>query len=367
MNEAGTILQILPRASRGRDGVGDYARTLAASLKRRHQLETTFLAAATTARGIHLDFPSGDGRDDPRLDHYSAIVLHYVNYGYGWRGAPLWLPPVLRRLQRASGARLVTIFHELYASGSWRQSAFWLRPLQMRTARRIAAMSHVSLVSSEVFRQQLESLGSGTRIVMHPVISGFGEPVLSLAEIASRDPHRWIICGGTELVERSLRSFLSAAGLIPERFAPHELFVVGGRDNLAVRQTLEAETKIRTHYHPEVGATMASEILASGAFGWMDYFHRPDVPLPVILKSSAFAAYCAHGIIPVFPRGGAVIATGRDALPGPFFVDAAGQDLPSAAERAGAAQAVYSWYSRNATVDHLAATLAPELVRRSNR
>jgi hypothetical protein len=361
VNRTATILQIIPRASRGRDGVGDYARTLAISLQRHHNFETTFLAAATTRRGIRLIFPDGAG--ERRADRYSAIVLHYVNYGYGWRGAPLWLPPVLRRLQRESGARLVTIFHELYASGSWRQSAFWLRPLQVRTARQIAALSKVSVVSSEVFREQLESLNSGTRVVVHPVISGFGEPVLSSFEIARRDPHRWVICGGTELVDRSLRSFLSAAGLIPKRFAPHELFVVGGRDNSAVRQALASEIRIRTLYHPEVAVTIASEILNTAAFGWMDYFHRADIPLPVILKSSAFAAYCAHGIIPVFPRGGALITAGGDALPGPFFVGAGAQNLPSETERATAAQAVYSWYARNATVDHLAATLAPELAR----
>src|ERR1041384_1244384 len=100
-------------------------------------------------------------------------------------------------------------------------------------------MSHVSLVSGEVFRQELQSLCAGTRIIVHPVISGFGEPVLSPAVIADRDPHRWIICGGTELIERSLCSFLSAAGRIPGRFAPRELFVVGGRDNPVVRQALD--------------------------------------------------------------------------------------------------------------------------------
>jgi hypothetical protein len=357
------ILQIIPLASRGRDGVGDYARALAASLQRHHNFATTFLSAATTNRGIQLVFPDGSGIGEQQFDHYSATVLHYVNYGYGWRGAPLWLPPELRRLRRGGGARLVTIFHELYASGSWRQSAFWLRPLQIHTARQIAALSKVSVVSSEVFQQQLEGLRSGTRIVVHPVISGFGEPVLSPAAIAGRDPHRWLICGGTELVERSLLSFLPAAAMVPESFAPRELFVVGGRDNPAVRQALGAATEIRTHYYPGVEATVASEILATGTFGWMDYFHRPDVPLPVILKSSAFAAYCAHGIIPVFPRGGAIIAAGRDALPGPFFVAAAGQNLPSETERATVAQRVYSWYSRNATVAHLAGTLAPVLAR----
>ncbi len=359
MSEAGTILQIVPRAPRGRDGVGDYARTLAASLERHHGLETIFVSATD---GRHLVFPSG-----AEPDHYDTIVLHYVNYGYDRRGVPLWLPPVLRRLQRASGARLVTIFHELYALGSWRQSAFWLRPLQARIARGIAALSDVSIVSSEVSRQQLKSLDSGTRIIVHPVNSGLGEPALSPAEISGRDPHRWVICGGTELIERSLRSFLAAAVLVPEPFAPRELFVIGGSDNPGVRKTLNGAKKIRAHYYPGVEAKIASEILTSCAFGWIDYFHRPDVPMPLILKSTAFAAYCAHGVIPVFPHGGSTIAVGEDVLPGPCFVTPAAQELPSEAERATTAQDVYSWYGRNATSAHLAATLAPVLRQVASR
>ena len=360
MSRAGTILQILPRASPGRDGVGDYARTLATNLERQHGLKTTFVSAA---EGSHLICPANGRPGDREVDHYDAILLHYVNYGYGWRGVPLWLPPVLRRLQGARGVRQVTIFHELYASGSWRQSAFWLRPFQVRLARTIAALSDVSLVSSEVSGQQLKDLAPGTRVVVHPVISSFGEPVLSPAELAGRDPHRWIISGGTELIERSLRSFLSAADLIAGPFLPRELFVVGGSDNVGVRQTLASQKRIRTHYHPEVEAKFGSEILATCAFGWLDYFHRPDIPLPVILKSTAFAAYCAHGVIPVFPRSGSTIAVDQDALPGPFFVAETGHALPGETERAAVAQAFYSWYGRNATAAHLAATLAPLLGR----
>ena len=355
MNEVGTILQILPRALRGRDGVGDYARTLAASLEQHHGLKTTFVS---TAEGSHLVFPMGAGPGEQGFDHSTAIVLHYVNYGYSRRGVPLWLPPVLRRLQGARSARQITVFHELYASGSWRQSAFWLRPLQMRIARTIAAMSDVCFVSSEVAHQQLKSLVPGTRIIVHPVFSNLGEPVLSPAQIAGRDPHRWIICGGTELIERSLRSFLPATSLIPERFAPRELFVVGGSDNSGVRQALNGEKKIHTHYYPQVEAKIASEILAGGAFGWMDYFHRPDVPAPIILKSTAFAAYCAHGVIPVLPHAGSVIGLGDDALPGPFFVGPFAQNLPLESERATTAQLIQSWYGRNASSSHLAETVA---------
>ena len=363
MNNAGAILQIVPRAPGGRDGVGDYARTLARCLEKFHDLQTTFVsaapsAAAKTEEGYQVLSPLRAVAGGPRLEGYAAIVLHYVNYGFSRRGVPLWLPPVLRRLRRAGGARLVTVFHELYASGSWRQSAFWLGPIQRQIARSIARISDVSIVSSEIFREQLESLAPEARVIVHPVFSNLGEPAFSPAEFALRDPHRWIICGGTELIARSLRSFLSAAVLIDELFAPHELFVVGGADNSEIRRALDETRKIHTHYRPEVDAKAASGILAACAFGWIDYFHRPGVPMPAILKSTAFAAFCAHGVIPVLPHAGEVIALGEDALPGPFSVAPSGQDLPRESERATTAQSIHSWYGRNASSGHLAATVA---------
>jgi hypothetical protein len=366
VSKSRAILQIVPRAPGGRDGVGDYAQTLARCLDKFHGLKTTFVSAALsdakkTAEGFALFSPLRAVAGEEQLGHPSALVLHYVNYGYDRRGVPHWLPPVLRRLRSSGDVRLVTVFHELYASGSWRQSAFWLSPMQKRIARSIAGMSDVSIVSSEVLHAQLVSLAPGTRSVVQPVFSNFGEPALSPAEVADRDPHRWIICGGTELIERSLRSFLSVAELFSEPFAPRELFVVGGAENSRIRRALDEQKKIQTHYHPEVDAEVASRILAACAFGWVDYVTRPDVPMPAILKSTAFAAYCAHGVIPVFPHAGSAIALRADSLPGPFFVAPSGQNLPMESERATAAQSIHAWYGRNASSLHLAETVAAAL------
>jgi hypothetical protein len=362
VNEVGSILQILPRASPGRDGVGDYARTLASKLAQHHSLTTVFISAIG---GNDLVVPSAAAAKERKDDRYAAIVLHYVNYGYSRKGVPLWLPPALHRLQQSSDAPQITVFHELYASGaSWRQSAFWLRPLQVRVARSIALLSDSCIVSSEVARQQLARLAPKTRINVHPVFSNFGEPTLSSHEIAQRDPHRWIICGGTELVERSLRSFLAVASLIPERFAPHDLSVVGGSDNPVIRQMLEGETKIRTQYRPQVEANVASQLLAEVAFGWMDYFHQQTVPMPLILKSTTFAAYCAHGVIPVLPHSGAVVALGSDALPGPFFVATSESHVPAESDRAAIAGLFYQWYERNAASGQVAASIKAAVCER---
>ncbi|MGI8431100.1 MAG: hypothetical protein ACR2MW_02255, partial [Chthoniobacterales bacterium] len=124
-----TILQILPRAPGSREGVGDYAGILAAELERAHGYRTEFVTGTTLA-GANWGPPP-----------FEAVVLHYVNYGYHPRGVPSWLPKKLAQMQAGSGHRLVTIFHELYASSSWRGSAFWLQPLQKRIARAIAQRS----------------------------------------------------------------------------------------------------------------------------------------------------------------------------------------------------------------------------------
>jgi hypothetical protein len=274
---------------------------------------------------------------------------------------PLSLPGFLRALQRSCRGPLVSIFHELYASGSWRQSAFWLRPMQMRIARAIAQISDASIVSSDVFREQLQRLAPDARAVVHPIFSAFGEPALLPDQMSARDPHRWLICGGTELIERSLRSFLARLSFFPERSIPREVCVVGGADNVALRESLRAETRINAQYFPEVEAVVASEILKSCAFAWIDYFDHPDIPTGAILKSSGFAACCAHGVIPVFPHAGSVVALRNDALPGPFFVGAAEQNLPTEAERSAAAASIYAWYQRNSSSPHLAATVAAAL------
>lgn len=327
MTEPRTVLQIVPRVPGSREGVGDYASILAATLEQTHGVKTKFVTGASILE-----------KETP-LSSAAAVVLHYVNYGYDSRGLPTWLPRELRRIQQRCGGRLITIFHELYAASSWRRSAFWLQPLQKRIARAVAQSSVVCIVSSAVLAEQLQRLAPAAQVVVRPVVSTFGEPSLSSEQLARRDPRRWVICGGTELIQRSLRSFRG----------PAELFVVGGADRPEIRRSLDD-----AHYLPNVEAAVASGILASCTFGWIDYFERTDVPTAAILKSTAFAACCAHGVIPVLPTVSSKIALGDDALPGPFSPG----NVPEESERPAIAQAIYDWYGRNAASAHLAACIA---------
>lgn len=326
--------------------------------------ETTFAARdctdTTNADGFAVrPFESaGASRfSGAECDH---VILHYVNYGYQARGIPFGLVPIVRDLRQTCRGRVLTIFHELYASGAPWKSAFWLQPLQKRIARSLAQLSEVCVVSSEAMLRDLGRLASNVRGVVHPVLSNFGEPVLSAGEFLQRDPHRWAICGGTALIERSLKSFREIMGRIPEEIAPRQLSVFGGTDNSTVRSLL-LECGIQTDYRPQIGSADASSILSTSSFLWLDYFDRPDVPMEFVLKSTAFAAACAHGVVPVFPHRGSEISIEGDGLPGPFFVDADSSELPSIDARPDLAERFYGWYQRHASSDHLARGIARAL------
>jgi hypothetical protein len=359
-----TILQIVPRPPGTFDGVGDYALNLARTLSASHGIGTTFLVADPPQMTSSDDYPvifglNSAGCSELARDH-EHVILHYVNYGYQARGIPFGLVSKLRELRHNCRCRFLTIFHELYASAPPWKSAFWLQPLQKRIARTIAQLSSACVVSSESMRRQLGSLDSATKTFVYPVPSNFGEPNLSLDQFGQRDPHRWAICGGTALIEKSLKSFREIINWIPEEIAPRQLFVLGGSDSSAVRELLRLPG-IQTDYRPSLRPADASGILSTSSFVWLDYFHQPDVPGDVLLKSGAFAAACAHGAIPVLPHRYSVISLEGDPLPGPFFIEPSFSELPTADDRAKIAARLYDWYQRHASSKHLASGIARAL------
>ena len=357
---SGRILQIVPRAPGLHDGVGDYALKLAEQLRSDHERETIFAAAAVTSdsRVQNFDVVAPLAIAEHECAHCHDVILHYVNYGYHKRGLPTHLSSMVQRLKQTCGGRLVTIFHELYASAPPWRSAFWLQPAQKAIARAIARLSDACVVSSETMRDLLRRLSPTSEIAVHPVVSALGEPNLSIDQFVRRDPHRWVIFGGTHLLQRSLSTFRHRLSVIPESFFPHELYVLGGEENPTTHRDLGEIRGIACHYRPRIEASAASEILSSCSFGWIDYFRQHSVPTAAILKSGSFASYCAHGVIPILPHEGSVIALQGDQLPGPYFIETNRTHLPALPDRAKTSACIYEWYRRHASVEHLANGIA---------
>jgi hypothetical protein len=342
-----TVLHIVPRLPGSLDGVGTYASNLANELLARYGALSRFV----------------EGNDLARLREsaHDAVLLHYVNYGYHARGIPFHLPGALRQLRGHGPGVVVTIFHELYASGPPWRSAFWLYPFQRGIARSIARLSDACVVTNRTAQGQLRGLAAEIPVSVQPVPSNFGEPILTRAQIEAKDPHRWAICGGTALLEKSVRSFHRILSRVPEQFYPRELFVLGGNDSPAVREMLKDFSGVKWSYQPQVDALAASETLSRCSLAWLDYFHGPTAPVDALFKSSVFAALCVHGVIAVLPHKMAPLVLEQETLPGLFFVDNFTTELPSRDGRAEIGWKLHEWYHRRASLKELARVIGHAL------
>ena len=353
MSVENRVLQIVPHLPGTLDGVGDYALNLARALANEHGMETTFLVAAQTAIDSRGGFPVVSGFDakspaELARDH-RHVILHYVNYGYQSRGVPFSLRRFARALRRELSGRWATTFHELYASGPPWKSAFWLRPFQVGIARRLIDVSDACVVSNLPIEKEIHAYAPKKRIHLLPVMSNFGEP--DIAALDATSPRRWAICGGTALIERSILLFEKVCGRVPAPFKPEHLDVVGGRTNESIIAALDRLKKgagLSVHHYPEVSVDLASEVLRRASFGWIDYFGAGRVWPGMLLKSTAFAALCAHGVVPVLSHGEEPIVVDGDPAPGPFFITSQAMQLPGLDELAPVRRRYYEWYQAHA-------------------
>lgn len=364
--EPKTVLQIVPHQPGTFDGIGDYALNLARELSADHGITTIFLVAGRTSVTSKEGYAviSGLSRDAigelaQKCEH---VILHYVNYGYQARGIPFTLRAFAKQLRSQLRGRWVTMFHELYASGPPWKSAFWLRPLQVGIARDIIDASTACVVSNTPIEEAIHAYDPAKKLYLAPVMSNLGEPELDSFDAS---PKRWAICGGTALITRSLRLFEQVHQLIPATFAPTQLDVIGGREEISIRASIDRLSRSRPglscHYHPEVSAELASEVLRRSSFGWIDYFGAGKMWPGMVLKSGAYAAFCAHGIVPILSHREDPIALKGDALPGPYYITPETINFPAPEHLRETQKKIYAWYHAHADSHQLARVYAEAL------
>jgi hypothetical protein len=194
-------------------------------------------------------------------------------------------------------------------------------------------------------------------------MSNFGEPELTDFKTASLK--RWAICGGTALISRSLRLFEQLRSLIPENFVPQHLDVVGGREDTSITVVLDRLKRSRpdlsVHHYSKVSVDLASEVLRQSTFGFIDYFGAGKIWPGMLLKSTAFAALCAHGVIPVLSHSEEPIAIGDDALPGLYYLTPRAISFPPLARVSEIRRQVYDWYHAHAASRQVARVYAETL------
>ena len=312
-----SLLHIAPQLPPAIDGVGDYCWNLWKHwpepepdwkfLVTRGADET---AAAWPAVEV-CAFAPGKASLATALDQSGCgtVVLHYVGYGYQPKGIPVWLSGAIAEWkQRSPDRRLVTMFHEMYASSSPLRSPFWVAPFAKNIIRELIRLSDAWVTSCDrYFKQLTQEFGARAelgRIV--PIGSNIAlvSPISPkwLEHSAMPSKFRFVLFGlaktriwALERHWRLLRA-LREAGLV------ESITLLGKHneadDDLAVQRFIDAIGETRWHRQFDLSAADVSRVLAGCDFGFVA--NEPDI----LTKSGVFAALAAHGVIPIVSTAG---------------------------------------------------------------
>jgi hypothetical protein len=302
------VIQIVPRFFPTLDGVGDYALNLARQMRQEIGLETSFVVCDPTWTGateiegfpiaqvpvLSANSPIALLNGNRENNTLTAVLLHYVNYGYAKRGCPFWLIDALEYWKKKTiRSSLVTMFHEVYAYGfpPW-TSSFWLSPIQRNLASRLARLSDRCLTSRRGYAELVYRLSQGKQLQIPtlPVFSTVGEPeqVLPLVE---RSPKIVVFgaCGSRRKVYQNSSTELGHACKL---LKIEEIVDIG----LPTELSLSAIAGVPIIEMGELPPPKVSEILSHSLAGFFDYIPG------YLAKSTIFAAYCAHGLLPISAR-----------------------------------------------------------------
>jgi len=273
----------------------------------------------------------------------AVVLLEYSGYGYAKRGAPVWLVRGLRRACGAAGVPLVTMFHEISAS-TWKPwtSTFWLSPVQMWVARRIAQAS-AGLMTTHPTGAEILGRFADERapVEVCPVFSNVGEPD-ERPTFDDRSPQA-VIFGGRRTKTALYGTHRDTTQAVLERWGIETVIDVGPPD-AATPDALGVSVDVRG-LQP---AGAISDLLLDARIGLLHY------PAAYATKSGILAACMAHGVVLVLiapePLGGQLEA-------GTHFAKSAGPGEvvdSSVGDRIG--RAATNWYDRHAHSRHAATT-----------
>ncbi len=300
------IVQIVPALPPAIDGVGDYALAIARALREMQEIESLFVVANPRSQtlGVIEGFPVAQvAREDPaslvsalrgiqtggRAESTIPVLFHCSLYGYARRALAFWLQKgLVQWKQQAPESPLITMFHELVADGPIWTSAFWLHGVQRGLIRRFARASAASLTSNARCRQLLAEIAAieESQIAKLAVLSNVGEPGDLPPALTRR--RQLVVFGKPHSRDLAFSRGLPSLQSICEAFGIERILEVG------------PDPSRRAHGLPAaVEATGAlpagavSALLRESRFG----FIVSDASL--LAKSSVFAAYCAHGTVPI--------------------------------------------------------------------
>ncbi|BAU11547.1 hypothetical protein LEP3755_20460 [Leptolyngbya sp. NIES-3755] len=290
MTHSSEIVMIVPKLPPAIDGLGDYGVQLAQQLDQAHGWRTRFIVGDPTWKSSEGAFqvkpvaarsPEALIKLLPPTD--TPLLLQYAGHGYAKRGCPVWLVQALTQWCNAGG-RLITVFHELYATRPIFSSATLTRHLQKRLAVQLMKLSDRTFTSRESYAEKIRHLSQKSTIVL-PVFSNVGE-CLYPKPLTARSRNLVIFGSPRSRQDIYQRSQLEQ---ICRDLKIDTILDVGAALSFELNQVGTVPVQSLGVQTTE----QISAILSDAIAGVVSY------PTAFLAKSSIFSAYCSHGVLPI--------------------------------------------------------------------
>jgi hypothetical protein len=302
------VLQIIPTPPNLGDGIGDYALLLAEQMLKDYDVITHFLVFRLDVEinSAVNGFPMS-GLNDHSCQAFAsafpegidAIILHLSQYPYfetnlrgtfGF-GTPFWFPRALEKAIKLRQLKLLVVFDEL-PKLYWRQIYLFnlLNPIHKIVFRRIAKIASNILTDNYINKAILMNW-TKKPVTLIPVFSTIGEP--DRVPLLADRKQRMIVFGGSAR-SRIYNSQASVDKLI------HACYALGIKEIVDVGSPLDLQNKynfqdIAFIEEGYLSSQDIQQLLLTSIAGCLDYTPFPGE----LAKSSVFAAYCAHGVVPI--------------------------------------------------------------------
>ncbi|PEN06506.1 hypothetical protein CRI93_09495 [Longimonas halophila] len=237
---------------------------------------------------------------------------------------------------------MITMFHELYATGPPWTSAFWLSPVQRYIAAQLARLSSAIVTNRAKSAAWLRRyVPAETPVRIQPVFSNVGEPE-HVPSWDEREPYA-VVFGGKRMKTR-LYDALQPAHISMMRDLGIRRVVDIGSPGAAP----EAISYMPVEERGIQSAESISALLSDARAGLLHY------PVDYLTKSGIWSGYVAHGAVPLIfspPRATETIHDGR------HFIRLQSRTQISTDEAVTVHQEGYAWYQTNACTVEVARSM----------
>ncbi len=287
------IIQICPTYPPNIGGVGNYANILSNYLKKK-KINSKILISdylenknkkitlfGKKNKNLYSLIQNNDAKD---------IILHFSGYGYASRGLCFNLIWTLEKWrQNLKSRRLITVFHEIYATGPVYRMSFWTSFLQKYLAKKLLNLSDISFVTSKQNKFTLSSFNKKKKIIYTNVFSNIGE--LKINKKIKKRKNKAIIFGNIyqkQILYKDILLNKNKYELFLKKMSINEIFEIGPNINISKSNIFE---NININKIGIRSKKFISNLLKNSKIGLVYY------PVGQMTKSGIIAAYASHGLV----------------------------------------------------------------------